>query len=134
MALADLPTEMILNIFQRLHEEHVNALSQTNRRFYGILNEVLYRENIRHTLGSGAWRAVRYRSKAAILKFIAHGLDIRGSWVPLKEAVRRTLVDAGVISPDDKREEDEEQEVEEDEEPNRPHIYPSDSEDSEDSD
>jgi len=101
MALAELPTELLLIICRQLDDESsINALSQTNRRLYGI-NDFLYRECARHPLGLGPWLAVRHGSNAAVLKFIAHGADIDGCGVSMEAAIRMTLIDARILSPDE---------------------------------
>ncbi|OJJ86526.1 F-box protein [Aspergillus glaucus CBS 516.65] len=101
MALAELPTELLLIICKQLDDESsINALSQTNRRLYGI-NDFLYRECARHPLGLGPWLAVRQGSNAAVLKFIAHGADIDGCGVSMEAAIKMTLIDARILSPDE---------------------------------
>lgn len=103
MALAELPTELLLIICKQLDDESsINALSQTNRRLYSILNDFLYWECARHPLGLGPWLAVRHGSDAAVLKFIAYGADIDGCGVSMEAAIRMTLIDAQIISPDEK--------------------------------
>lgn len=103
MALSEFPAELLLIICKQLDDEYsINALSQTNSRLYGILNGFLYRECARHPLGFGPWLAVRHGSNAALLEFIAHGADIEGCGVSVKAAIRKTLVDAQIILPDEK--------------------------------
>jgi len=49
------------------------------------------------------WAAVRHDSNAAVLKFIAHGADTEGCGVSMTAAIRKTLVDAQIISLDKKK-------------------------------
>jgi len=79
-----------------------HALSQTNRRLYGILNGFPCRECARHPLGFGPWLTVSHGDNAALLEFIAQGAVIEGCGVSVKAAIRKTLVDAQIILPDKK--------------------------------
>ncbi|PYH91899.1 hypothetical protein BO71DRAFT_298391, partial [Aspergillus ellipticus CBS 707.79] len=60
MSLLNLANEVLLMIAETLESENdINAMVQTNHRFYALLNPYLYRHNRRHS-GSSAllWAAM----------------------------------------------------------------------------
>lgn len=73
MPLLDLPPEVMGLITHALWSEaDINALAQTSRGFYALLNNHLYSVNI-HNGGSGLVWATRKRQIRAIQKFLKSG-------------------------------------------------------------
>lgn len=100
MSLATLPTELLLLISNKLTESDISALSQTNRRLYEIVSDVLYKQDIKYFNGYGTRWAVWESNKPVLLKFIQHGADVYCGGSPAEVAVRRTCIDAAIMEPD----------------------------------
>lgn len=78
MHFSDLPDDIYFAIAEQLGEESdINVLSRSSRRLHQILNSFLYQYNIRYYNGWGMCRAIHMNCEAALLKFIAHGADVR---------------------------------------------------------
>lgn len=92
MALLSLPNELILHIMSFLHHESdINALVQTSRPLYNILNRDLYRHNVRYQQSSGLAWAARHGCTSTVqmmftegAKRITHGGE---EWQPMHMAV-----------------------------------------------
>lgn len=68
-SLLDLPNELLLRIAAFSHgESDLNALVQTNRRLYALLNSYLYRRNAEEGGGLALrWAAAQNRERTALL-------------------------------------------------------------------
>ncbi|EZF71378.1 hypothetical protein H105_06343 [Trichophyton soudanense CBS 452.61] len=80
MRLAELPPELVLAIAEALQNEHdVNTRVRTCRRFHQALNTFLYQYNVRHSGGSGMYRASFTGNASAVGKFLDQGADLNAS-------------------------------------------------------
>lgn len=73
--LSQLPNDLILVVSDFLSEADVNALAQTSRRFYDVLNHFLYSKSVREKEGVVLTWAVHYNRVGALKKALAAGAD-----------------------------------------------------------
>lgn len=80
MSLLDLPNELFLSIATCLESQRdINALTQTGRRFYAVVNPYLYRYNARRFNGSAVlWAA----GHGTVHKALKAGVEVQPPAVP----------------------------------------------------
>src|SRR6266487_6102015 len=77
MPLLDLSAELLLFIAEILESKgDLNAFSQTNRRLYSLLNNYLYRHNVRECNGSALIWAAQYGREGTARRLLEEGADI----------------------------------------------------------
>lgn len=77
LTLIDLAPELVLSIVHQLElERDVNALNQTCRHLYSMLDRELYRRDVQQHGSSALLWAARHGQVATIRKLIAEGADI----------------------------------------------------------
>jgi hypothetical protein len=92
--LVSLPSELLLLIAAKVqHQRDLNALAQTCRRLYGILNETLYQLNVRQYGSSALVWAARNGLVATVRQCLAAGADTSRS----RERVIGNQVSAGLL-------------------------------------
>jgi len=81
MTLNRLADEILILITKHIcDEKDLNALVQTNRRFYNVLNASLYRHNYHHSGGSAFFWGIQHGQEATVRHAIAEGsLQTRNS-------------------------------------------------------
>lgn len=78
MPFSNLPDDVLLTIAEQIkYDPDINALCQTSRRLYCLLNTFLYRHNVRRCHGWGIWRVMELGCEEALMKFIAQGANVQ---------------------------------------------------------
>jgi ankyrin repeat protein len=96
MTLLDLANELLLSIAGNLtRESDINALAQTNRRLYSLLNLVLYRYAVqRHNHSALHWAAFHGFS-SIVCMLLAEGASVRATTIRSKRTALHLASAAG---------------------------------------
>lgn len=86
MPILRLPPEIVLLIDELLELEGRLALGRTNRRFYSIINPVLYRDNVRLASASSLFWGAENGQLGTLKHALAAGADLNASGPPPRKA------------------------------------------------
>ena len=114
MHLLNWPNELLQIAAENLQtQKDINAFTQTNRRLYNLLNDYLYRHNVRQFGSSALLWAAKHGQEATAQKLLDGGANIQAkdedgqtplSWAARNghEAVVKLLLAEDSVDPDSK--------------------------------
>lgn len=96
MTLLDLANELLLSVAGNLiRESDINALAQTNRRLYSLLNLVLYRHAIQRRNHSALHWAAFHGFSSIVCMLLAEGASVRATTIRSKRTALHLASAAG---------------------------------------
>jgi hypothetical protein len=81
MSFSNLPNEIIFEVVDYLGgQREINSVARASARYHQLLNDHLYRYNIRLEEGKGLWWSAKHGREAAVRRFLHLGADVNASW------------------------------------------------------
>src|SRR6266536_6663109 len=81
MSFSNLPNEIVFEVVDYLGDQRdINSVARATARYYQLLNDHLYRYNIRLEESKGLWWSAKHGHEAAVRRFPHLGADVNASW------------------------------------------------------